>query len=80
MSRRLAGVGLIGVAAALYVGRYMVAALYSIGQRSSWSSKLFDAMVSYVSPSLWTWATVALVAGAAYLVWAELSPARAEAA
>ena len=76
MSRRCAGVGLIGVAAVLYVTRYLAAALYSIGQRSSWSSEMFDAMVEYVGPRLWTWAVVALVAGVAYMVWAELTTSR----
>jgi hypothetical protein len=70
MSRRTTGVALIGVAALLYATRYLSAAIFGSGV-SSWNSQLFNAMLEYVGDGPQTWALVALLAGVAYLVWAE---------
>ncbi len=76
MSRRLTGVIFCGIAAMLYAARYLTAAVYGSGQSNTWSAQLFTALLGYVSNNLTVAAIVALVAGVAYLVWAEVAPDR----
>ncbi len=70
MTRRGTGVALIAVAALLYATRYVCAAIFGSGL-SSHSMDLFRAMLQYVGPELSRLSAVSLVAGLAYLAWAE---------
>ncbi|MGE5486024.1 MAG: hypothetical protein ACM3X4_13515 [Ignavibacteriales bacterium] len=70
MNRRGAGIALIAVAAFLHATRYVCAAIYGSGMNSH-GSDLFRAMLQYVGPGLSRLSAVCLVAGIAYLVWAE---------
>jgi hypothetical protein len=72
MSRRLAGVAFIVVAALLYITRFFAAAIWG-GNFSTWSSQNFRYLLSYVDQGLTTWSIVALVIGLLYLLWAEIS-------
>jgi len=71
MSRRMAGVSLIAISALLFSTRYLSAAIFGSGV-SSWNSKLFQAMLTYVGNELVTLSGMALIGGILYLVWAEL--------
>lgn len=75
MSRRIAGISLLGIAALLYATRYLAAAIFGSGV-ASWDADLFRAMLQYVGGGLTTWSTVALVAGLLYLLWAEIAAFR----
>jgi hypothetical protein len=72
MSRRSVGGILIATAAFLYSARFFTAAIFS-SNIQGWSSETFKQMMNYVGAELHIWAAVALIAGIAYLVWAELS-------
>jgi hypothetical protein len=71
MSRRLAGILLIGISAILYAALYLSAAIFG-SSVNSWNSDLFNAMLQYVGKDLVKWSTIALYAGIAYLIWAEI--------
>lgn len=76
MSRRGAGAAFIGFAAFMFSTRFIAAALYS-GGGPSWSSAFFASMLQYVDQGLTTASVVALLVGAAYLIWAEMAEMRA---
>lgn len=71
MSRRLAGILLIGISAILYAALYLSAAIFG-SSVNSWNSDMFNAMLQYVGNDLVKWSTVALYAGIGYLIWAEI--------
>ncbi len=77
MSRRTAGICLIFTAAFLYAVRYLSAAIFGAGV-ASWSEDLFQAMFRYVGSGLSVASTFALIAGIAYLVWAEVEAFRSK--
>lgn len=72
MSRRTSGTVMLALAALLYAARYLAAAIYG-SSMMGWSSELFASLLQYVGQDLVTWSTVALVAGLAYLAWAEIT-------
>lgn len=75
MSRRAVGVTLISIAAFLYGVRYLSATIFGSGV-SSWNRDLFENMLGYIGHGLTIWAVLAFVAGAAYLIWAEVGHRR----
>ena len=75
MSRRAAGVALVAVAAVLYAARHLAAATF-MSSLSNWNAELFASALQYTGQGIVTWAIVALVAGVAYLVWAEIRERR----
>lgn len=70
MSRRACGVSLIAVAALLYTGRYLAAAIFG-SSITSWNTGLFNSMLQYVGPNLMRLSVISLLFGIFYLVWAE---------
>ena len=70
MSRRTTGTILLGIAAILFVARYLAAAIFGTGMMG-WSAENFRALLQYVGPDLTTWSIAALVLGVLYLLWAE---------
>ncbi|MBT3392088.1 MAG: hypothetical protein HN413_16945 [Chloroflexi bacterium] len=78
MSRRFTGVMLIFIAAFLYATRYIAAAIFGASIANNWSAELFAAMLQYVGAELVNWSMVALVAGIAYLIWAEFDARKSE--
>ena len=76
MSKRSAGVVLLGISAFLYSMRTLAAALFSSGVQS-WNADLFRSMISYIDQGVMLNASIiALVAGIFYLLWAEISALR----
>ena len=71
MSRRTTGTLLIVVSTTLYAARYLSAAIFG-SSLTNWSAELFNAMLQYVGSGLVTWSVIALIAGLAYLGWAEV--------
>lgn len=71
MSRRTTGVAFIAISAFLYGIRFIAAAIYSEGL-TSWDAVMFNTFLSYVDQGLTTTSVIALILGAAYLIWAEL--------
>jgi hypothetical protein len=71
MSRRTTGTILLGIAATLFVARYLVAAIFGTGMMG-WSAENFRALLQYVGPELTHWSLAALVIGVLYLLWAEV--------
>jgi hypothetical protein len=71
MSRRAAGVYLIGCAVLLQAARYVSAAVFG-SNVSSWNADLFQAMLQYVGSGLKVWSLVLLIVGIVYLLWAEM--------
>jgi len=71
MSRRAAGVVLVGCAALLEAARYLSAAIYG-SNMISWNADLFQAMLQYVGNGLMVWSLVLLAVGIGYLIWAEV--------
>jgi hypothetical protein len=71
MSRRTTGTIFIVVAAVLYSTNYLAAAIFGSGV-SSWNSDLFRAMLQYTNQGLSNIIWLSLLAGIAYLAWAEL--------
>jgi hypothetical protein len=73
MSRRTTGVTFCAIAAFLFAVRYLAAAIYIAGANmSEYSSEMFNRWMGYVGSLPWTLAGLALLAGIAYLIWAEL--------
>lgn len=75
MSRRGTGLGFISIAAFLYSTRFIAAAIFGSGVQS-WDTDLFSAMLGYVDQGLSTVSVISLIAGIAYLVWAEIADIR----
>lgn len=77
MSKRSAGVVLLGISAFLYSMRTLAAALFSSGVQS-WNADLFRSMISYIDHQgvMLNASIIALVAGIFYLFWAEISALR----
>lgn len=75
MNKRGTGVALCGIAAFLFAARYITAAIFMSGV-SSWSNQLFFAGLAYQGTALLTGSIVSLLAGIAYLVWAEIEARR----
>jgi hypothetical protein len=71
MSRRAAGIVLVGCAALLESARYLAAAIYG-SNMISWNADLFQAMLQYVGNGLVVWSRAMLIVGIVYLVWAEM--------
>jgi len=51
--------------------RYLSAAIFGSGV-ASWNKQIFNSMLSSVGSELVTLSTISLIAGIAFLVWAEL--------
>lgn len=75
MSRRATGTMLLFISALLYATRYLSAAIFGSGI-SSWSRELFQAMLINVGRELVIFSAISLIAGLAYLVWAEVEAGR----
>lgn len=75
MSRRTTGTILLFISALLYATRYLSAAIFGSGV-SSWSRELFQAMLINVGREPVVFSAISLIAGLAYLVWAELEAGR----
>lgn len=71
MPRRITGTVLLGISALLYSTRYLSAAIFG-SSLTTWNVKLFNAMLQSVGTELVTLSLMALIAGLAYLVWAEI--------
>ena len=71
MSRRGSGIALLAIATALYVARYMAAAIYGTGL-SSWSAQQLQAMLQYVGEAPLRLSVAAGGLGIVYLVWGEV--------
>jgi hypothetical protein len=71
MPRRTTGTLLLGISALLYSTRYLSAAIFG-SSLTTWNAKLFNAMLQSVGTELVTLSLIALIAGLAYLVWAEI--------
>ncbi len=71
MSRRTTGTVLLGISALLYSTRYLSAAIFG-SSLTTWNAKLFNAMLQSVGTELVTLSLIALIAGLAYLAWAEV--------
>lgn len=71
MNKRGTGFGFCFIAAMLFLGRYLTAAIFGSGI-NSWNSKLFDAMLQYVGTDLFFISLIALIVGVIYLVRAEI--------
>lgn len=76
MSRRTTGTMLLFISALLYATRYLSAAIFGSGI-SSWSRELFQAMLINVGRELVIFSAISLIAGLAYLIWAEVEAGRA---
>lgn len=72
MSRRTTGVSFIGIAALLYITRFIAAAIWG-GNFTTWSVENFALLLGYVDQGLTNLSIISLVIGLAYLVWGELS-------
>lgn len=70
MTRRTTGNVLLLISALLYSTRYLCAAIFG-SSLTSWSTDLFNAMLTSVGGQFVTLSIIALVAGIGYLVWAE---------
>ena len=77
MNRRAAGVMFCCISAFLFSSRYIAAAIFGSGV-TSWSAKLYSAMLIYVGKTLTVWAVIALIVGIVYLVIAERQEARSK--
>lgn len=71
MSRRTAGVVLVGCAALLQAARYLAAATFG-SNVAGWDADLFQAMLEYIGSGLSVWIWVLLAVGIGYLIWAEV--------
>ena len=76
MSKRTTGVSLIAISSFLLAVRYLVAAVWG-SSVTSYSTDLFRRMLQYTDGGLKIWSVLALIAGIAYLVWAECAEHRA---
>jgi len=72
MSKRLTGVIFCFIAAMLYCTMYVSAAIFA-SSVTTWNSELFQNMLLYVGDKLPNWATISLLVGIGYLIWAEIS-------
>lgn len=72
LNKRGTGIIFILIAALLYCTKFISAAIFGSGV-VSWSSNLYNAMLSYVGNSLNKWSIIALAAGIFYLIWEEIS-------
>lgn len=72
MTRRTAGVHLIGIGAFLYATRYISAAIWGSGY-ASWSAQLYSGLLGYVDQGLTTWSIISIVGGMVFLVWGEIT-------
>lgn len=70
MNRRGAGIGLLGIAAILYIGRYISAAIIGSGM-NVWAGHFEDALHVVGQAPLY-WSMAAAVLGIIYLVMAEV--------
>jgi hypothetical protein len=77
MSRRIAGVTLIGISAFLYATRFIAAAIWGSGF-TSWNAEHFNNLLGYVDQGLTTWSIAGLILGLFYLLWGEISEVRNE--
>ena len=75
MNKRGTGVIFCLISSLLFIARYIAASIFG-SSLSSWSSKLFNAMLEYVGPELHYASLVSLIVGIIYLVWAELEERR----
>lgn len=71
MNRRGTGVAFCGIAALLFIARYISAAIFGAGV-SSWDAELFSHMLSYMGNGLTIASIISLLIGVAYLLWAEI--------
>ena len=71
MSRRKTGVTFIAISALLFTTRFISAAIWGSGF-TSWNTERFHTLLGYVDQGLTTYAVVALVFGALYILWAEI--------
>ena len=71
MSRRAAGIVLVGCAALLESARYLAAAIYG-SNMLGWDANMFKALLQYVGNGLVVWSRAMLIVGIVYLVWAEM--------
>lgn len=72
MNRRGTGTIFCTIAALLFLGRYITAAIWS-SNASSWDKELFRNMLDYIGSPLLILSLLSLFAGIIYLVWAEIS-------
>ncbi|MDD4797161.1 MAG: hypothetical protein PHO66_05285 [Eubacteriales bacterium] len=72
MSKRGVGAVFCLIAALLFSTRYVAAAIF-LSQVTSWDRSLFEAGLTYVGTPLLVLSGMSLLAGFAYLLWAELS-------
>jgi hypothetical protein len=77
MSRRTTGIAFIGIAALMYVTRFLSAAIWGQGF-STWNTENFRSLLGYVDQGLTTLSIIALIVGAVYILWAEISASRKE--
>ena len=70
MNRRGAGIGLLGIGAALYTGRYIGAAI--IAQEMNIWAGHFDNALDIIGPAPLYWSIAATAAGIIYLISAEM--------
>ena len=71
MNLRGAGIGLLAVAAALFIGRDLAAAIFYPANAGEYGVERFAQWRDYVGPAPIILSAVALVVGLAYLAWAE---------
>lgn len=77
MSRRTTGVAFCAIAAVLFGVRYLVAGLIIVAQHpGTMDSGMFAFALSYAGTPLLTMSILSLIAGIAYLVWAEVDDFR----
>lgn len=71
MNKRGAGVVFCLLAGLLFAARYITAAIF-MSNVSSWDKELFAAGLEYQGNGLLIFSVISLLAGIAYLIWAEI--------
>lgn len=72
MNRRGTGTIFCIIAAILFLGRYITAAIFG-SNVSSWDKELFSNLLDYTGTPLLILSLISLLIGIVYLVWAEIS-------
>jgi hypothetical protein len=75
MSRRIAGVGLIAIAALIYSARVIATAIVT-AKFSNLDPQIFGSYLEYTDQGISLLTGIAVLAGIGYLIWAEITERR----
>jgi hypothetical protein len=75
MNRRGIGFGFLALAVAIFISRFITAAIYGSGH-TTWNRELFSALLDYVDQGLTVAMVIMIVLGVGYLVLAEINERR----